>query len=315
MPNHLNGLPDPLRRGDVAPPPTSPISVASTGGTNVANRRRVQPRVLRLPLSVRSLLSSLAMFQRIVPTLVLAALAAGCPGKLQNPERFPATPLPECAGNIDVVADIFQRRCGTDSCHQGAEPASALNLVDGDPFANLLEVPSTECEDRLRVDPENVIESFLLDKLRGPEYIPPGCGDPMPFLSRLNGNEIACVERWIIENLMERSDGGVPRVDGGPGDVDAGPGADAGADAMMTPDDPCQPIADAGHLLCERAAGRCEAVFNSSDCATVCALAGLVCVSSFADDDMGMCTYDTETSFGCDDGGGRMTDYCICGEA
>ncbi|MBX3250691.1 MAG: hypothetical protein KF901_26165 [Myxococcales bacterium] len=254
------------------------------------------------------------MLRRIVAPLVLVALAAGCPGKLQNPERFPATPLPECAGNIDVVADIFQRRCGTDSCHQGSEPASALNLIDGDPFANLLSVPSTECDGRLRVDPENVIESFLLDKLRGPEYIPPGCGDPMPFLSRLNGNEIACVERWILENIMERSDGGMPRPDGGAGDAGGGDaGGDAGDAGMAS--DPCQPIADAGHLLCQRAPGRCEAVFMSSNCNAVCALAGLVCVSSYADDDMGMCTYDTDTSFGCDDGGGRMTDYCICGEA
>ena len=57
-------------------------------------------------------------------------LGTGCPGDLKDPQRFPATPLPECAGNIDVVADIFERRCGTDSCHAGDEPAADPLTLD-----------------------------------------------------------------------------------------------------------------------------------------------------------------------------------------
>lgn len=245
-------------------------------------------------------------------------LAAGCPGDLQNPDRFPATPLPDCAGNIDVVADIFERRCGTDSCHAGDEPAAELNLLDGNAFENLLSVPSTECEGRLRVDPDDVINSFLLDKLRGQEFIAPNCGDPMPFLSRLNGNEIACVERWILENLMA-ADGGVPTpVDGGRADagtVDGGGEVDAGEDAgeMMT--DPCDPIEGAGRVLCMRSATGCSAVFTmgGTSCDAVCALAGLTCTAAYADADDGSCTHDTAMAVSCNNDDGGMSDHCICG--
>lgn len=247
--------------------------------------------------------------------LAVSLFAAGCPGDLQNPDRFPATPLPDCAGNIDVVADIFERRCGTDSCHAGDEPAAELNLLDGNAFENLLGVPSTQCEGRLRVDPDDVINSFLLDKLRGPEFIAPNCGDPMPFLSRLNGNEIACVERWILENMMG-ADGGMPTpMDGGTrpdaGTVDAGAEEDAGE--MMT--DPCDPIEGAGRVVCMRSATGCSAVFTmgGTSCDAVCDLAGLTCTAAYADADDGTCTHDTTMAVNCNNDDMGMSDHCICG--
>ncbi|MBX3246867.1 MAG: hypothetical protein KF901_06780 [Myxococcales bacterium] len=98
-------------------------------------------------------------------------------------------------------------------------------------------------------------------------------------------------------------------------DVDAD-ATDAGVDAGAPdagPADPCEPIVDAGHLLCVRQADRCEAVFQGrgNTCAALCALAGLVCTASYADDDMGLCTYDEAVAFACMDGN-RMTDHCIC---
>ncbi|MCB9599863.1 MAG: hypothetical protein H6721_10470 [Sandaracinus sp.] len=244
-------------------------------------------------------------------------LGTGCPGDLKDPQRFPATPLPECAGNIDVVADIFERRCGTDSCHAGDEPAADLNLLDGNAFEHLMAVPATQCEGRVRVDPDDVINSFLLDKLRGPEFIPPNCGDPMPFLSRLNGNEIACVERWILENLME-ADGGMPTPrDGGGTEEDGGttPTEDAGVDAGEMMSDPCGPIEGAGRVLCMRSATGCSAVFTmgGTSCDEVCALAGLTCTAAYADADDGTCTFDMATTVTCDNDDGGMSDHCVCG--
>lgn len=257
-----------------------------------------------------------------LPLLALVALLGACPGDLENPERFPPGPLPDCVGDIDVVAEIFATNCGTDSCHQGADPAADLDLLGPDPFGELVAVPSTQCEGRLRVDPEDVRESFLLDKLRGPAAILPGCGDPMPFLSRLDGNQIACVERWVLENLQARRDGGTPAdggsdaatlADAGEG-ADAAGGVDAGTDAGMGPSDPCQPIEDdPGFVLCERGADRCAGEFLSmQQCSAFCAAAGLSCVESYENVGAGECMFDMTMSLGCADMG-HMADYCVCG--
>lgn len=102
-------------------------------------------------------------------------------------------------------------------------------------------------------------------------------------------------------------------MDVGPGDA----GEDAGAEGAGAPDtgpeDPCEPIVAAGHLLCVREADRCEAVFQGrgNTCVELCALAGLTCTASYADDDMGMCTYDMGVAFDCMDGD-RNTDHCVC---
>ncbi|HJK91204.1 MAG TPA: hypothetical protein RMH85_15960 [Polyangiaceae bacterium LLY-WYZ-15_(1-7)] len=250
--------------------------------------------------------------------LLSASLVAlgGCPGDLQDADRFPSTPLPECVGDIDVEREIFEMRCGTDSCHAGDEPAAELNLVDApDVFAELMNVDATQCDGRVRVDPDDVLNSFLLDKIRGPGAIPPGCGDQMPFLSRLNGNEIACVQRWIQVNL-EGHDGGVPMGDdAGPGE-DAGPEEDAGTpmeDAGPEPVD-CSPIDDAPNWrLCQSSADSCEGIFDDgpdSTCADVCGAAGLVCTASYADVP-GECAFNEAEPFGCEDRG-NMADYCIC---
>ncbi len=247
-----------------------------------------------------------------------------CPGELANPERFPPGPLPDCVGDIDVVSEIFARNCGTDSCHQGANPAAELDLLGSDPFGELVGVSSTQCDGRLRVDPEDVRQSFLLDKLRGPGAIPPGCGDPMPFLSRLDGNQIACVERWILENLQAQRDGGRPPPrDAGADDAasDASGGIDAAADAAIPSDagidaatDPCQPIEDdPGFALCERAPDRCAGEFLSmQQCSAFCAAAGLICVESYENIGAGECMFDETMTLGCADMG-HMADYCVCG--
>ncbi len=253
-------------------------------------------------------------------------LAYGCPGSI-NRDDFPSGPLPNCVGSIDVP-NLFATRCGTDSCHQGDEPAAELNLIDVDPFTQLANVPSTSCEGRLRVDMSDPQASFLIDKLLGPSAIPPGCGDPMPFLSRLNGNEIACVERWFREQI-EGGDAG-PGVDSGPGEdagpgedtgpgVDAGPvdaGTDAGTDAGPPMID-CMPIDDnAGSMTCTAMfGGACEAVYGGggTSCDTICGLASLVCTAAYADADDGSCGVDMAMPLDCANAGGRMSDYCVCG--
>ncbi|MEM9068412.1 MAG: hypothetical protein AAGE52_07890 [Myxococcota bacterium] len=256
--------------------------------------------------------------------LLAGSLLTGCPGDLKNPDRFPAELPPECVGNIDVVEDIFRTSCGTSSCHEGEDPAAGLNLLDGNAFDNLFGQPSTSCEGRMRIDPaaESVRDNFLIDKLLGASAIPPGCGDPMPFLSRLSGNEISCVQRWILDNMEGNVDGGMPRdsgagdMDSGGGDMDAGAGEDAGEDAGPGEDaatDPCQPIEDgADWVLCDRGPDTCTGEFqNSSNCMDLCASAGLVCTASFQNIGSGDCMFDNTMPLDCM--AGNMSDYCECG--
>lgn len=257
-----------------------------------------------------------------VTGLLACLLLSACPGSL-DPDDFPNDPIPPCRGDVDVPREIFAMRCGTSSCHEGDEPAAELDLLGPDPLSELVGVPSTQCDGRLRVDPADVRSSFLLDKLRGPSVIPPGCGDPMPFLSRLNGNEIGCVERWIRLGLTGDVDGGPGGVDSGPGTdagpgVDTGPGDDAGPMDAGTDTGPmgvdCSGVNDLEGLeLCREAPDRCELVFRNGPrtCADACAAAGLTCMEAF-DDLSPMCEPDLAAMLSCDMDMG-MAYYCICG--
>src|SRR5690606_11770237 len=127
-----------------------------------------------------------------------------------------------------------------------------------------------------------------------------------------NGNEIACVERWILENLMD-GDGGVPTPTDAGGGVDAGEATDAGVDAGESMD-LCAPIEGAGRVLCMESATGCSAVFTAGgSCDEVCALAGLTCTAAYADAGDGSCTFDMATPLSCNNAEGRMADHCICG--
>lgn len=251
----------------------------------------------------------------------------GCPGDLQG--EWPDTPLPQCEGDIDVITEIFGRHCGTDACHDGPDPEEGLDLIqatDDDVFASLISIPSTQCDGRVRVDPNDATQSFILDKIRGRSAIPPGCGDQMPFGSRLNPNEISCVERWIRQRI-DGVDGGVVR-DGGvddagmeddAGEEDAGP-MDAGEMDMGPPDMgmmDCMGIADmAGFVLCDTTPGACTGEFTmGGSCDAVCAAAGLVCVQAYENIGSGDCMFDNTMPIPCDNSLDpmHMSDYCECG--
>lgn len=254
-------------------------------------------------------------------TLMLA-LTMGCPGDLQG--EWPDTPLPQCEGDIDVVREIFGRHCGSDACHDGPEPEEGLDLLqdsDDAVFASLISVPSTQCDGRVRIDPNDVSQSFILDKIRGRSAIPPGCGDQMPFGSRLNPNEISCVERWIRQRI-DGVDGGMvdastPDAGADDGGDDAG-GMDAG-EADMGPADmgmavDCMPIMDMGFVLCDSAADGCTGEFLASEsCDALCAAAGLTCIGAYENIGSGDCMFDMTMPLACNNPDAHMSDYCECG--
>src|SRR5215208_5897142 len=97
---------------------TSPGRQLLHGRDRTAFSTRYEKRVLR----------RFAIQRLVLP--VVATLAAfafvGCPGELENPERFgPAT----CPAPIDVPTEIFVPSCTDVLCHGSVEPAAGLDLL------------------------------------------------------------------------------------------------------------------------------------------------------------------------------------------
>ncbi len=90
--------------------------------------------------------------------------------------------------------------CARSTCHNVQQPPHELSLSPGEAYANLVGVAPANFvalnAGKLRVDPGNPGNSFIVDKLRG--TLVAGEGDPMPLqLKRLPEKAIRLVEEWI----------------------------------------------------------------------------------------------------------------------
>jgi hypothetical protein len=130
----------------------------------------------------------------ITPLLTIAGAAIlflGCPGELENPERFIDPNAPQACP--DIVQELFVMRCAGSICHEGAEAAAGLDLIAPNVESRLIDVKGRDCSGLL-VDPVLPEASLLYQKL-----LPlPDCGSPMPLgTPALNGFELECVREWI----------------------------------------------------------------------------------------------------------------------
>ena len=119
-----------------------------------------------------------------------AALAAGCAGELEDPERFTDCPP-------GFVEQMFASRCGG-ACHGGEDPEAGLDLVSADVPARLINGASQTpmCNGRMLIAPEasDPSEHLLVDKLSET----PSCGSRMPLNGEpLSSEELECVRRWV----------------------------------------------------------------------------------------------------------------------
>ena len=248
---------------------------------------------------------------RRLASLVALLLLAGCPGDLENADQYPSEPLELCQLDLDVPA-LFQSKCGTSACHAGSEPKAELDLVSPGVYERMVNVPATQCDGRVRVDPREPNASFLIEKLRGTQ--PAACGDRMPFVSFLTGAEIACVQRWVFDQSGALDGGRPPAADAGADDEDGGATVEDGSagtdDAGADVD--CSPFEASGNFeLCTARADGCDvnATMNTS-CATTCAVAGLTCARVFDNVD-GMCAANMEVPGTCDDDT-KADIHCVC---
>jgi hypothetical protein len=58
----------------------------------------------------------------------------------------------------------------------------------------LVGAPSTTCEGKLLIDPQNPADSFILDKLN---HTIPACGARMPLGGKLPDPKLGCVDAWV----------------------------------------------------------------------------------------------------------------------
>ena len=124
---------------------------------------------------------------------MLASVASltGCPGTLDNPERFTGDDGTDCP---DVPTVIFAQRCATPSCHMGAMAAANLDLTAGGLEARVAGQPGTAtCGSALLADPASPEDSLLYTKLEDV----PSCGAKMPFGGSLDDIEKQCILDWI----------------------------------------------------------------------------------------------------------------------
>lgn len=118
-----------------------------------------------------------------------ALLAAGCPGRLEERERFASCP----PGMVEN--ELLAAKCGAGACHDAEDPEANLDLVSPGVRSRLLDVPSDTCAQRILIDSTDPELSFLLEKL----YPQPECGSQMPHSSPpLSVEEVECVRRWVL---------------------------------------------------------------------------------------------------------------------
>lgn len=96
-----------------------------------------------------------------------------------------------------IQANVLTPICTT--CHSGAAAPLGLRLDEGASYALLVNAPSTEVPELLRVEPGNADASYLIQKLEGTAAVGgrmPLGGPPLP------PDTIAVIRQWIIEGAQ-----------------------------------------------------------------------------------------------------------------
>ena len=116
-------------------------------------------------------------------------------------------PCDDAVSTLDLLErHVFAPTCSRDTCHNGPQSEHTLNLLPGEAHANLVGVEpdnlTARLAGKLRVDPGNPGNSFILDKLHG--SLLPDEGERMPRgLPKIPAKEIALLEAWIAAGAPE----------------------------------------------------------------------------------------------------------------
>jgi len=132
-----------------------------------------------------------------------AAFLLGCPGKLEDPERFTGAINPAdggtqkfaCDSGKDPYKDIIVQNCQA-ACHNaaGAPSFGKLDLTEEGLATRLVGVESASdlCAGKPLI-PSDGSEGLFIEKVKADA---PSCGTRMPTTARLSEEDITCLEQY-----------------------------------------------------------------------------------------------------------------------
>lgn len=117
-------------------------------------------------------------------------LLVGCPGTLENPQRFlmmDAGDSCDPEGLTHPDAGLFKLKCGGSGCHESPAPANNLDLVAPGAGERIATGKATGC----MMLP---LQSYTLNKVKAA----PMCGSQMPLgADPLTADELKCLEDYL----------------------------------------------------------------------------------------------------------------------
>lgn len=92
------------------------------------------------------------------------------------------------------VINIFESTCAKVGCHIGPNSQMGMELTRQNFYASIVDEPSAENPNLMRVDPGDPELSYMIKKLKGDADI---IGLQMPMTGEIAPEEIATIENWI----------------------------------------------------------------------------------------------------------------------
>jgi hypothetical protein len=133
------------------------------------------------------------MFRPRLGFLALLFLAA-CGERKSLPLGPDHQPPDPTATFSRVVQEVFLPSCALGGCHLSPAPQANLSLEPGEAYEQLVNRPSTQRPQLLRVAPYDPEGSYLVKKLRGdPDIV----GSPMPATGTLSSQARQLVIDWV----------------------------------------------------------------------------------------------------------------------
>ncbi len=127
--------------------------------------------------------------------ILMAALAIIFLSQCSEDSSTGTEPPPAIKDDPSFAADIqsiFNNNCVSSGCHN-AGASGGLVLLQGQSYANLVNVASTQEPGKTRVIPNDSANSYLVIKLEGRQTN----GSRMPLGGTLDGNSIQNVKNWV----------------------------------------------------------------------------------------------------------------------
>lgn len=138
---------------------------------------------------------------RVLPIAIVLVALVAC--EHDNPVETdpPGDDPPEESMFSQIQTEIFNTNCALSGCHAGSNPQQGMDLSEGQAYAAIVGVPSTERPELMRVEPGNPDDSYLLMKIEGdPDIV----GARMPLGRQpLSSSQISLVRDWIVAGAPE----------------------------------------------------------------------------------------------------------------